>query len=66
MLDVGYVEGVRLGEGVRWRGGCKLGPFFIFFLFIKNYAATIKLIDEKVMSKEASYIAQQRSIKVSP
>ena len=32
---------------------------FGFFQLIKNYTETTLLIDEKITSKEASYIAQQ-------
>ena len=32
---------------------------FAFFQLIKNYTEIILLIDEKIMSQEASYIAQQ-------
>ena len=32
---------------------------FNFFQLIKNYTETVLLIDEKIISQEASYIAQQ-------
>ena len=32
---------------------------FSFFQLIKNYTETTMLIDEKIISQEASYIAQQ-------
>ena len=37
---------------------------FGFFQLIKNYAETILLIDEKIISQEASYAAQQSIRKV--
>ena len=37
---------------------------FGFFQLIKNYAKTILLIDEKIISQEASYAAQQSIRKV--
>ena len=36
----------------------KMGHFW-FFQLIKNYTETTLLIDEKIISQEASYIAQQ-------
>ena len=36
----------------------KMGHFN-FFQLIKNYTKTVLLIDEKIISQEASYIAQQ-------
>ena len=37
---------------------------FGFFQLIKNYAETTVLIDEKIISQEASYAAQQSLIRV--
>ena len=37
---------------------------FGFFQLIKNYAETTLLIDEKILSQEASYAAQQSLRKV--
>ena len=34
--------------------------YFGFFQLIKNYAETTLLIDEKIISQEGSYAAQQR------
>ena len=36
------------------------------FQLIKHYAETTSLIDEKYISQEASYTAQQSSIRVKP
>ena len=37
---------------------------FTFFQLIKNYAETNLLIDEKYVSQEASYTAQQKSRRI--